>query len=159
METPKNLVDAVNRIKPQAILLLDTNTIMRPPRLESYEISAEGPFLLVVPHLMAGVGGELISIELGNEGKSKGEMASRARRYLGKLYEQGDPKAGINLGNGRWLITVYTPKPDRDDLEDQRARRNLGPVDSALLRNYLKMASRHWRRNHRSAHASCSNPM
>ena len=134
METPKNLVDAVNRIKPQAILLLDTNTIMRPPRLESYEISAEGPFLLVVPHLMAGVGGELISIELGNEGKSKGEMASRARRYLGKLYEQGDPKAGINLGNGRWLITVYTPKPDRDDLEDQRARRNLGPVDSALLR-------------------------
>ena len=27
------------------------------------------------------------------------------------------------------------------------------------LRNYLKMASRHWRRNHRSAHASCSNPM
>ena len=28
-----------------------------------------------------------------------------------------------------------------------------------LLRNYLKMASRHWRRNHRSAHASCSNPM
>ena len=30
---------------------------------------------------------------------------------------------------------------------------------SLLLRNYLKMASRHWRRNHRSAHASCSNPM
>ena len=28
-----------------------------------------------------------------------------------------------------------------------------------MLRNYLKMASRHWRRNHRSAHASCSNPM
>ena len=27
------------------------------------------------------------------------------------------------------------------------------------LRNYLKMASRHWRRNHRSAHASYSNPM
>ena len=134
MEAPQNLVDAVNRIKPRATLLLDTNTIMRPPRLESYEINAEGPFLLVVPHLMAGVGGELISIELGNEGKAKGEMASRARKYLGKLYERGDPKAGIDLGNGRWLITVYTPKPDRNDLEDQRARRNLGPVDSALLR-------------------------
>ena len=134
MEAPKNLVEAVNRIRPQAILLLDTNTIMRPPRLELYEINAEGPFLLVVPHLMAGVGGELISIELGNEGKAKGELASRARRYLGKLYERGDPEAGIDLGNGRWLITVYTPKPDRNDLEDQRARRNLGPVDSALLR-------------------------
>ena len=134
MNVPQNLVNAVNHIRPQAILLLDTNTVMRPPRLESYEIAAEGPFLLVVPHLVAGMGGELTSIELGNHNKSKREMASRARKYLGQLYERGDPKAGINLGSGRWLITVYTPKPDPDSLEDQRARKWLGPVDSALLR-------------------------
>ena len=35
----------------------------------------------------------------------------------------------------------------------------LSPAIRDTLRNYLKMASRHWRRNHRSVHASCSNPM
>ena len=33
-----------------------------------------------------------------------------------------------------------------------------GRVKVAALSNYLKMARRHCRRNHRSAHASCNTP-
>ena len=43
MEALEKLGDAVNRISPRAILILDTNTVMNPPRLESYEIGGSGP--------------------------------------------------------------------------------------------------------------------
>ena len=44
--------------------------------------------------------------------------------------------------------------------EGQATSRELSQLlNNDVFRNYLKMASRHWRRNHRSAHASCSNPM
>ena len=52
MKTPENVVKAVERLKPQAVLLLDTNILMENPRLESYEITVPGPFLLVVPQVV-----------------------------------------------------------------------------------------------------------
>ena len=48
MVAPENLMDAVSRLKPRAILLLDTNTVMDAPKLDSYDINSPGP-LLVIP--------------------------------------------------------------------------------------------------------------
>lgn len=131
METPENLVNAVNRIKPRAILILDTNTIMNPPRLESYEISMPGPFLLVVPSI---VDLELMSVMRGGKDEETRQKASRAYGYLGKLYEQGNQAIGIELRADRWLITTDTPRPDSDSPEDDLVQRILGKVDAALLR-------------------------
>ena len=131
MEAPENLVEAVNRIKPRAILVLDTNTIMNPPRLESYEISMPGPFLLVVPGI---VDLELMSVMRGGKDEETRQKASRAYGYLGKLYEQGNQAIGIELRADRWLITTDTPRPDSNSPEDDLVQRMLGKVDAALLR-------------------------
>ena len=132
MEAPKNLVTAVSHLKPQAILLLDTNIIMNAPRLDSYEINAPGPFLLVVPLV---VEGELMSLSRGGKDQQTRRKASRACKETNNLYAQGNPADGIDLGNDLWLITAASPKsPDSDSLEDEQVLRNLGKVDAALLR-------------------------
>ncbi len=133
MEAPGNLVDAVNRLMPRAILLLDTNTIMNNPRLDSYEISASGRFLLAIPQV---VYNEIMGLRLGNKDEQTRQKASRALNLMDKLYERGDPAAGIDLGNDRWLITAKAPsrQQDSNSVEDEQVRRNLGKVDDALLR-------------------------
>ena len=130
MEALEKLGDAVNRICPRAILILDTNTVMNPPRLESYEIGGSGPFLLVVPRI---VDLQLMSVKRGGKDERTRQKASRSYSYLGKLYDRGNPATGIDLGSDRWLITVNTPKLDSDSLEDDQVRRNLGRVDASLL--------------------------
>ena len=75
MEAPENLVEAVNRLKPRAMLLLDTNTIMDAPWLQSYEINAPGPFLVVVPRA---VDNELMSVRRGGKDERTRQKASRA---------------------------------------------------------------------------------
>ena len=131
MQAPENIVVAVSRLKPQAILLLDTNTIMNARRLDSYEINAPGSFLLVVPLV---VEGELMSLRYNQEPQTR-KKASRACKETNNLYAQGNPADGIDLGNDLWLITAASPKsPDSDSLEDEQVLRNLGKVDAALLR-------------------------
>ncbi len=107
MKTPENLVKAVERLEPQVILLLDTNTIMDNPRLESYEIAAAGPFLLVVPQV---VNNELLGLTFNNDPETK-RKAERAQKHLGNLYERGNAADGIDVGNDRWMITVTAPRP------------------------------------------------
>lgn len=133
MEAPENLVDAVSRLTPRAILLLDTNAIMDNPRLDSYEISASGRFLLAVPQV---VYNEIMSVRLGGKDDRTRQKASRALNVMDKLYERDDPTAGIDLGNDRWLITTKTPPKPRDSnsVEDEQVLGNLGRVDAALLR-------------------------
>ena len=132
MEVPKNLVEAVSRLEPKAILLLDTNILMNPPRLDSYEIAALGRFLLVVPRV---VYNELMAIKLGPRDKESVRKAFRALKVLDNLYELDDPVNGIDIGNGRWLITTDTPPTPNDiTVEDRQVQKNLGTVDAALLR-------------------------
>lgn len=64
MKTPENLVKAVKRLEPQAILLLDANTIMDYPQFVSHEIAGAGPFLLVVPQA---VDNELLSLTFNHD--------------------------------------------------------------------------------------------
>lgn len=133
METPKELVDAVSRILPRAILVLDTNVIMKRPWLDSYEINMTGPFLLIVLRL---VDGELMRLRK-DEGKDHATRAkaSRACAITGNLYNQGSPATGIDLGNNKWLITVNVPSDSNTNtLEDWQARKDKGTVDAALLR-------------------------
>ena len=130
MEAPKNLLDAVDRLKPQAVLLLDTNTIMDAPRLKSYEIAAPGPFLLVVPRV---VYGELQGLKLGNRDRRRREKASRALNVIDDLYEEGNSTLGIEISGDRRLISVPSPKED-ESVENKQVQRNLGTVDAALLR-------------------------
>ena len=133
MKPPENLVKAVERLNPQAILLLDTNILMDNPRLESYEIAAPGPFLLVVPRV---VFNELLSLTF-NPDQGKKQKASGARKHLGELYQQGNPAYGIDLGNDLWLMTVSAPRPEGSEdtpLEDDQLLRYQGQVDLALLR-------------------------
>ena len=132
MEVPKNLVEAVGRLKPKAILLLDTNILMNPPRLDSYEIAAPGRFLLVVPRV---VYNELMAIKLGSRGKESVRKAVRALGVVDNLYERNDPVNGFDIGNDRWLITAETPPTPNDmTVEDKQVHKNLGAVDAALLR-------------------------
>ena len=133
MNAPENLAKAVERLNPQAILLLDTNILMDNPRLESYEIAASGPVLLVVPQV---VFNELLSLTF-NPDQQKKQKASDARKHLGKLFQQGDPTDGIDLGNDLWLITASAPRPEGPEdisLEDDQLFRYQGQVDLALLR-------------------------
>lgn len=133
MKTPENLVEAVERLNPQVILLLDTNTIMDNPRLESYEIAAAGPFLLVVPQV---VDNELLSLTFNNDPETK-RKAERARKHLRNLYERGNAAVGIDVGNDRWVITARAPRPaghENTPIEEDQIRRYLGQVDAALLR-------------------------
>ena len=135
MDTPQNLIDAVNRLKPQTVLLLDTNVIMNSPRLDrrdKWEINAPGPHLLVIPRI---VDIELMSLTRGGKDEETRGKASRAYHVTAKLYERGNPNAGIDLGSYRWLITVDVPSdPDSQTLEDDLARINLGKVDTALVK-------------------------
>ena len=134
MEAPENLVEAVTRLKPRAVLLLDTNTLMNPPRLDSYEIAAQGRFLLVVPRI---VSIELAKIRRGGRDEESKRKASRPLKLLDELYERGRPVEGIDIGDGRWLVTADTPRPPTPNdtsIEDKMIQKNLGPVDAALLR-------------------------
>ena len=132
MKAPANLVKAVERLNPQFILLLDTNTIMDYPQFVSDEIATPGPFLLVVPQV---VDNELLSLTFNLDQGTK-QKASRARKQLGRLYERGNAKDGIDVGNYRWIVTVSAPRlePDGASLEDDQIWRYLGQVDAALLR-------------------------
>ena len=131
MEAPQNLVDAVSRIKPRVILVLDTNVIMKFPWLDRLKISTSGPFLLVVPIL---VDGELVRLRKDKDEQTR-KKASRAHWVTSKLYKQGNPPTGIELGNDRWLITVSAPaSAGFNVLEDEQARSDKGKVDAALLR-------------------------
>ncbi len=136
MKTPENLVKAVEHLEPQAILLLDTNTVMDYPQFVSHKIAAPGPFLLVVPQV---VDNELLSLTFNNdpEKKETKQRASRARKYLGKLYERGNAADGIGVGNDRWVMTVSAPRPaapENTPIEEDQIWRYLGQVDAALLR-------------------------
>ena len=133
MKAPENLVKAVERLKPQAVLLLDTNILMENPRLESYEIAAPVPLLLVIPEV---VDNELSGLTF-NRDREKGQKASRALKQLGKSYARGNPVEGLNLGNDVWMITAKSPRPAGTEgapLEDDQVLRYLGQVDAALLR-------------------------
>ena len=51
--------------------------------------------------------------------------------------------------------------PEFDQMYSVVGRPSIPPervLKSSVLSNYLKMARRHCRRNHRSAHASCNTP-
>ena len=130
MAALENLVDAVSRLRPTAVLLLDTNTIMDAPLLESYHIALPGSFLLVVPIVTHN---ELMSLSRRHKDQRGRQKASRALSVIDDLYARGDPTQGIALGSDRWLISMRSPKRD-ESVEDEQVRGNLGPADAALLR-------------------------
>ena len=131
MEAPQNLVDAVNRIRPRVILVLDTNVIMNNPRLDRYEISETGPFLLVVPNP---VNNEIMR-NRKNKDRNTRRKARNAYNATDKLYKRGNPTTGISLGSSRWLVTANVPgQLDEATLEDEQVRGDKGKVDAALLR-------------------------
>lgn len=132
MQVPENLISAVDRIQPRAVLLLDTNTIMDAPQLDSYEIRADGAFLLVIPRASDL---ELIRLAKGSADKQTRRKAARAQSNLRRLYKQGNSDVGIELRDGRWLITVDVPRTaDSPTLEEELVQRALGKVDAGLLR-------------------------
>ena len=132
VEVPDNLVNAVSRLKPRGILLLDTNTIMDAPQLDLYEISTQGQFLLVVPVLVVS---ELVNLKRGGKNKETQEKASRACNVTDRIYRRGNAAAGIELRNGHWLVTADSLKPsDASRQEDKRFRTILGTVDTSLLK-------------------------
>ena len=134
MKAPENLVKAVERLDPQAILLLDANTIMEYPRLEKYEIAAPGPFLLVVPRVVIG---EVLKISKRKRtDENKRHRALRTIRAMDDVLLPG-VENGVKLPNGHLLITAETPtRPKFEDMsiEDHHAWTNEGEVDTALLR-------------------------
>ena len=132
MEAPKNLVDAVSRLKPQVILVLDTNVVMNNPRLDLYGNEVPTPFILVVPHV---VELELRGLKRGSKDKGTREKASRALDSLATLYAQGDASTGIDLGCCRWLISVNVPKNMDSNAQVERLiHKKLGNADAALLK-------------------------
>ena len=132
MQAPENLIKAVERIQPRAVLLLDTNTIMDVPRLDSYEISAEGRFLLVIPQVSYN---ELVGLSKVTGDNQKRQKASHALNILDRALERGNAHVGIELEGSRWMIMVKTPAPpDSPSIEEKQVERNLGKPDSALLR-------------------------
>ena len=133
MKAPENLAKATERLEPQAILLLDANTIMDYPQFVTHEIAGPGPFVLVVPQV---VDNELLSLTFHNDPKTK-QKALSALSQLQGLYRQGNPASGIDLANDRWLIVVRAPRPTGPEgipLEEDQVQRYLGLVDAALLR-------------------------
>lgn len=132
MEAPQNLVDAVSRLKPQMVLVLDTNVIMNSPWLDRWKIDKPGTILLVIPRI---VDIELMSLTRGGKDQDTREKASRACYVTDKLFERGNPTIGIDLGADRWLISVDVPSaPDTTTLEDDLARKILSKVDAALVK-------------------------
>ena len=106
MKVPENLVEAVNRLNPRAILILDTQTIMSNPWLNSYQIEAQGRFLLVFPLI---VNNQLMSLSLGDVDQRKSYRARRALKAIDQTIERGNLVKGIDMGNGRWVITTTAP--------------------------------------------------
>ena len=132
MKTPKNLVDAVNRIRPRAILLLDTNIIMNDPRIDCYAVREPGPYILVVTQM---VERELKGLSRGGSDKETIQKATRALASLHNLYALSDPSTGIDLGSGRWLVKAsVSVRADTDGRADQLILKKLHKVDAALLR-------------------------
>lgn len=132
MEAPQDLVDAVSRLKPQLVLVLDTNVIMNSPWLDRWKIDKPGTLLLVIPRI---VDIELMSLTRGGKDEDTREKASRACYVTDKLFERGNPTIGIDLGADRWLISVDVPSgPDTTTLEDDLARKILSKVDAALVK-------------------------
>ena len=134
VKAPQNLVKAVERLNPQAVLLLDTNTIMDYPRLESYEIAAQGPSLLVVPEVAYS---EVMNIaNRKGTSESKRQKAWRAIHAMDRLLSH-NIRNGIELTNGHWVITAKSPP--RPKLENMSAEeyllwKNLKEFDTTLLR-------------------------
>lgn len=132
LQVPENLIEAVGRLGPQAILILDANTIMANPRIESYEVGADGPFLIVIPVIALE---EIRKISRGDSGREVQRRASRAKGATDRLCDRGDPARGIDLGGGRWLITARSPqRASHDRPEDDLILRTLGKPDAAVLR-------------------------
>ena len=132
MKTPKNLVDAVNRIRPRAILLLDTNIIMNDPRIDCYAVREPGPYILVVTQM---VERELKGLSRGGSKKEDIQKATRALASLHNLYALSDPSTGIDLGSGRWLVKVSVPaRADTATRADRLILKKLRRVDAALIR-------------------------
>lgn len=134
MKTPVNLIRAVERLEPRAILLIDTNTLMDYPLFETYEIAAPGRFLLVIPRIAYN---ELMNIKRGGRDENTKQRASRALGVADDAFGRGDAEEGIELSNGCWVTTTKTPSPpERTEMsvEDEQDRKNLGRVDGALLR-------------------------
>ena len=132
MEAPKNLVDAVSRLKPQVILVLDTNVVMNNPRLDLYWNKVATPFILVVPHV---VELELRVLKRGGKDEGTREKASCALDSLSTVYAQGNASTGIELGRFRWLISVNVPKSmDSNAQVEQLIHKKLGNADAALLK-------------------------
>ena len=133
MKAPENLVKAVERLNPQAILLLDTNTLMDNPRLGSYEVAGAGPFLLIIPRVVSNE----LSVLTMHRDQDKKKKAKGARDRLIGLYRRGDPTVGIDVGNSVYVVSAIAPPaalPDDRSLEDDQIWRYLGQVDAALVR-------------------------
>ena len=75
MGIPQNLADVIDRVKPRAILLLDTNTILNNPRIPSYQVEAPGTFLLVIPQV---VDNEILALTLGDRDTKTKQKATSA---------------------------------------------------------------------------------
>ena len=136
MVIPQNLADVIDRVKPQAILLLDTNTILNNPRIPSYQVTAPGTFLLVIPQV---VDNEIMALKLGNRDKATKQKAARAIKATDEVYRRGNPERGVEVRNSLWVVTVQSVRPERPSdgnrsIEDDQVRKNLGAVDAALLR-------------------------
>ena len=134
MKVPENLVEAVNRLNPRAILILDTQTIMSNPLLNSYQIEAQGRFLLVFPRI---VNNQLMSLSLGAADQRKSYRARRALKAIDQTIERGSLVKGIDMGNGRWVITATAPdslKHNDMPLEERQILNLLGKTDFALLK-------------------------
>ena len=63
---------------------------------------------------------------------------------------------GIEVMGDEATLTYTVPMPSDGAMSESASV--LDFVKSSPLSNYLKMARRHCRRNHRSAHASCNTP-
>lgn len=134
MKAPENLVNAVNRLNPRAILVLDANVLMTAPRVVKYEIAAQGQFLLVVPEVVIT---EIANIKRGGQSKGNIRKAACALNVMDELFDRGQPTDGIDIGEGRWMITTKTPKPKASEdtpLEERQVQRTFGNADAAILR-------------------------
>ena len=129
----QNLVEVVRNVKPQAMLLLDANTIMDFPKLSSYQIAVPGTFLLVIPQ---DVGDEILKLKHRTRSKEIRQKAASALKAMTKVYGKGNPEGGIQLQNDLWVVTVPSVRNSEVDrsVEDDQVRRLVGRVDSALIR-------------------------
>ena len=130
MAIPQNLAGVINRVKPRAILLLDSNTIMDFPNLSSYRdrVAASGRFLLVIPR---DVSDEILRLK--HPKRKTRRKAAAALKAITNVYEKGDPESGIKLHDNLWVATVPSVLNSDDD-QVRRFVNLVGDVDSALIR-------------------------